>query len=101
MAYLSAMGPKKGHAKQRLSRWIVEVLEEAYRSRGLPFPLNIRGHSTRNVSTSWAALQGLLLSEICAAATWASPRTFAHFYRVNVAAPHAVAAAVFQEPSSR
>jgi len=51
-------GPKKGPAlsKQRLSRWIVEVIEEAYTSRGLPLPLNVKGHSTRSGSTSWAAL---------------------------------------------
>ncbi|KAK0143821.1 hypothetical protein N1851_017978 [Merluccius polli] len=42
-------GPRKGQAlsRQRLSKWVVEVIEEAYKSRGLPLPLNIRGHSTR------------------------------------------------------
>ncbi|KAK0136621.1 hypothetical protein N1851_027194 [Merluccius polli] len=94
-------GLRKGQAlsRQRLSKWVVEVIEEAYKSRGLPLLLNIRGHSTRSVSTSWAALRGVPLSEICAAASWASACTFARFYRVNVAAHHAVAAAVFQEPS--
>ena len=54
-------GHRKGHtlSKQRLSRWIVQAIEEAYRSKGLPLPLNIRGHSTRSVSTSWAALRGI------------------------------------------
>eukprot|EP00064_Thunnus_orientalis_P008231 superscaffoldBa00000965_g8254 len=40
-------------------------------------------------------LRGVPLHEICAAATWATPCTFARFYRVNVATPHAVAAMVF------
>ena len=94
-------GPRKGQAlsRQRLSKWVVEVIEEAYKSRGLPLPLKIRGHSTRSVSTSWAALRGVPLGDICAAASWASACTFARFYRVNVAAHHAVAAAVIQEPS--
>ena len=93
--------PRKGQAlsRQRLSKWVVEVIEQAYKSSGLPLPLNIRGYSTRSVPTSWAALRGMPLSEICAAASWVSACTFAQFYRVNVAAYHAVAAAVFQEPS--
>ncbi len=46
-------GPEKGHAlsKQRLSRWIVEVIGEAHRSSGLPLPLNIKCHSIRSIST--------------------------------------------------
>jgi len=86
--------------RQRLSRWIVDVIEEAYRSRGLPLPLNIKAHSTERVSTSWAALRGVSLSEICAAATWAASCIFACFYRLNVAAPHTVAAAVFRNPQA-
>ena len=43
-------------SKQRLSKWIVEVILHAYRSQGLPVPSNVPCHSTRSVSTSWAAL---------------------------------------------
>ena len=93
-------GQRKGQAlsKQRLSKWIVLVIEEAYRSRGLSLPVSVRGHSTRSVSTSWAALRGVPLSEICAAATWAAPCTFARYYSVNVAATNAVASAVLGDP---
>ncbi|XP_041953186.1 uncharacterized protein LOC121713015 isoform X2 [Alosa sapidissima] len=64
-------GPRLGQAlsKQRLSRWIVEVIYKAYDSGGLPIPASIRGHSTQSVATSWA-----------------SSCTFTRFYRVNVAA---------------
>ncbi|TKS80442.1 hypothetical protein D9C73_013325 [Collichthys lucidus] len=48
----------------------------------------------------WAALKGVPLNDICAAAAWASSCTFARFYRVNVAIPHPVAAAVLSVPSS-
>ena len=93
-------GHRKGHAlsKQRLSKWVVMVIEEAYKSRGLPLPHGIRCHSTRSVSTSWAALRGVPLSEICAAAMWTAPCTFARFYNVNVAATSGVAAAVLGVP---
>ena len=43
--FVCYQGHRKVHAlyKQRLSRWTVEVIEEAYRSRGLLLPLNIKG----------------------------------------------------------
>lgn len=44
---------------------------QAYRLRGLQVPLE-QCHSTRSVSTSWAAMKNLPLSDICAAATWTS-----------------------------
>ena len=93
-------GHRRGHAlsKQRLSKWVVMVIEEAYKARGLPVPHGLKCHSTRGVSTSWAALRGVPLSEICAAATWAAPCTFARFYNVNVAATSGVAAAVLGVP---
>ena len=86
-------------SKQRLSKWIVEVILHAYKSQGLPAPSNVRCHSTRSVSTSWAALKGVSLQDICAAATWESACTFARYYRVNVAAQHAVATAVLATAS--
>lgn len=42
-------------------------------------------HSTKVVATSWAALRGLPLSEICAAASWTASCTFSCFYQLNVA----------------
>lgn len=72
-------------SKQRFSHWVVDVILHAYRTAGRPLPSSIRCHSTRSVSTSWAALRGVPLEAICAAASWASPSTFTRFYRVNVA----------------
>ena len=82
-------GPKKGCAlsKQRLSHWIVDVITQAYKHSGRPLPSGVRCHSTRAVSTSWAALRGVPLGDICDAASWASPTTFSRFYWVNVATP--------------
>ena len=36
------------------------------------------------MATSWAALKGVALADICAAASWSTPCTFARFYRINV-----------------
>ncbi|XP_041802371.1 uncharacterized protein LOC121613147, partial [Chelmon rostratus] len=83
-------GPKKGFplSKQRLAHSIVEAICQAYKAGGHPLPSGVRCHSVRSVSTSWAALRGVPLEAICAAASWASPSTFARFYRVNIASPH-------------
>ena len=81
-------------SKQRLSQWFIEVVKAAYDQAGQTLPPLITGHSLRSVATSWAALKGTPLSEICAAATWSSPCVFSRFYRVNVAAPHSLAATV-------
>ena len=113
-AYVAATAPSKSDklfvcyggrgkchhlSKQRLSKWIVEVILHAYRSQGLPAPSNLQCHSTRSVSTSWAALKGVSLQDICAAATWESLCTFACYYHVNVAALPAVAMAVLSTAS--
>jgi len=97
-------GPRKGQAlsKQRLARWIVDVVEQAYIQRGLQPPAGVRCHSTRGVSVSWAAMTGLTLEAICSAASWSSPNTFARFYRVNLATPHPMQGILSQRtPSSQ
>ena len=72
-------------SKQRLAHWLVETIAAAYGSRNFPVPEGLVGHSTRCVATSWAAFRGVSLSDICAAATWSSPCTFARFYSLDVA----------------
>ncbi|KAK0147606.1 hypothetical protein N1851_012909 [Merluccius polli] len=93
-------GPNRGCAlsKQRLSHWVVNAITHAYGASGRPPPSGVRCHSTRSVATSWAALRGVPLEAICAAASWATPGTFTRFYRVNVA-DHCPMAAVLR-PSS-
>ncbi|KAK0155322.1 hypothetical protein N1851_002331 [Merluccius polli] len=93
-------GPNRGCAlsKQRLSHWVVDAITHAYGASGRPPPSGVRCHSTRSVATSWAALRGVPLEAICAAASWATPGTFTRFYRINVA-DHCPMAAVLR-PSS-
>ena len=99
--FLCYGGHRRGCAlsKQRLSHWVVDAVRRTYEDKGLPVP-PVRCHSTRGVSASWAALKGVPLTDICAAATWASPCTFARFYRLNVAAPHQMMAAVLSASST-
>ena len=89
-------GQKVGHpvTKQRLSHWIVDTIVEAYSAQGVPVPGHVVAHSTRGVATSWAALKGVPLTDICAAATWSTTCTFSRFYRINVAAPAPLSSAV-------
>ena len=95
-------GPKKGCAlsKQRLSHWIVDAIADAYRISKHPPPSGVRCHSTRSIATSWAALRGVPLEAICAAASWASPGTFSRFYRVNVATPHPLGVVLWPSSSA-
>lgn len=80
-------GAQKGAAieKQRLSNWIVEVITMAYKKTQKPLPGAVSCHFTRAVSASWAAFRGVSIVDICASATWTSPSTFVHFYKLNVA----------------
>lgn len=82
-------GACKGRAlsRQRLSHWVVAAIAGAYKTSGRPLPAGVTCHSTRAVSTSWAAARGVPLETICDAASWSSSTTFARFYRVNVAGP--------------
>ena len=77
-------------SNQRLPHWVVDTIPHAYEPVATPLPSGLRRHSTRSISTSWAALRGVPLETICAAASWASSGTFSSFYRVNVTTPHSL-----------
>ena len=79
-------GKLKGKAlsKQRLSHWIVDAIALAYQQQGRPCPLGVTAHSTRSVASSWALAHGASLTDICRAAGWATPNTFARFYNLPV-----------------
>ncbi|KAL0146695.1 hypothetical protein M9458_058035 [Cirrhinus mrigala] len=78
-------GQQKGKAvsKQRISHWLVNAIRTAYLVRGLPCPLEVRAHSTRGIAASAALANGASLTDICRAAGWATPNTFARFYNLR------------------
>lgn len=63
-------------SKQHLYHWVVDAIAYAYSAAGLAVPSEIKCHSTRSVSISWAILRGVPLEDIGAMALWAS---LAHF----------------------
>ncbi len=71
-------------SKDRLSHWVTEVIVHTYANAGHELPASVKCHLVCAVATSWAALRGVQLSDICDAATWKTPSTFARFYRLNV-----------------
>ncbi len=73
-------GQQKGKAvsKQRLA------VALKYQSQGEPCPLGVRAHSTRSVASSHALAHVASLADICRAAGWATPNTFARFYSLRV-----------------
>ncbi|KAL1259066.1 hypothetical protein QQF64_009643 [Cirrhinus molitorella] len=79
-------GQQKGKAvsKQRISHWIVDAIRLAYQATGVPCPLGVHAHSTRGVAASVALANGISLTDICRAAGWATPNTFARFYNLRV-----------------
>ena len=87
--------------KQRLPHWLVAVIAAAYSEQGFPVPGGLVGHSTRGVATSWAALRGVPLADICSAASWSSPCTFARFYRLNVASATSLSGSVLLTGAQR
>ncbi len=86
--FVSFGNRSKGHpvTKQRLSKWIVDAVMLAYSSLGLQCPIGVRAHSTRGIASSWAWSSGVSITEICAAAGWATPSTFARFYNLDIPA---------------
>ncbi len=86
--FVSWMKPRTGKpiTKQCFSHWIVEAISLAYSNKGLVSPPGLHAHSTRGMSTSWALFKGVTLQDICEAASWSSPHTFARFYKLYVTA---------------
>ncbi len=79
-------GRQKGNAvsKQKMPHWIVDAITLAYQAQGVPCPFRLRAHSTRSVASSWALARGTSVTDICRAAGWATPNTFARFYSLRV-----------------
>nr|XP_061795427.1 uncharacterized protein LOC133586985 [Nerophis lumbriciformis] len=95
-----ARGRGSALSKQRLSHWVVDTISYSYQMACRPLPSGVRCHSTRGVATSWAALKGVPLEDICAAASWSAPGTFFRFYCLDVTSPHPLGAVFGSEGTS-
>ncbi|KAF7249303.1 hypothetical protein EYD10_05183 [Varanus komodoensis] len=67
----------------RLSKWIIEMIELAYRLSKLDLCVTPKGHSTRAVTASSALRAGIALQDTCKAATWSTPCTFTKQYLLD------------------
>ncbi|KAG1957248.1 gastrula zinc finger protein XlCGF57.1-like [Pimephales promelas] len=95
---LALLCPKgRALSKQRLSHWIVDTIALAYQQQGRPCLLGVTAHSTRSVASSWALAHGASLADICRAAGWATPNTFARFNNLQV---EPVSSLVLAHPAS-
>ena len=81
-----AAGAKHGSAlsRQRPSHWIVDAIALSYAAQGKTPPADIKAHSTRGSATSWALFKGILVEDMCAAASWSSHHTFVKYYSLDV-----------------
>ena len=57
-------------SKQRISKWLQELVRDCYKREGLEPPGGVKGHQVSKQATSWADLAGVDPATICQAATW-------------------------------
>lgn len=69
-----------------ISSWVVQTIQRAYKAKGMVPPEAVTAHSTRGISTSWAAVRHVAPEVICRAASWSSINTFVSHYCVEPAA---------------
>ncbi len=99
--FLCYDGPNKGCAlsKQCFSHWIVGVISHAYSMINLPLTFGMKCHSTRSVSTSWAAQRGVPLGSHMCSCLMDIAKHNCQFYRVNAATPHPLGVVLLPESS--
>ena len=73
--FISFQKPHKEISTETLSRWIKNVLKEA--------GIDATAHSTRSLSTSVAADNGIPINQVLDCAGWAHESTFKNFYRLK------------------
>lgn len=84
-------------SKQRISHCVVDTISHVHKASKHPVLSSIECQSTRSVSMLWAALEGVPLENICAAASLASPDTFLRLYSVDFATPRPLGVVFFKE----
>ena len=67
-------------SRDTLARWLVELVEFAYRESSTRDFERARAHDTRSISANWALLRGVSAQDILEAASWQVESTFSSFY---------------------
>ena len=75
-------------SKQRISKWLQELVRDCYKREGLEPPGGVKGHQVRKQATSWADLAGVDPATICQAATWRTSKgistMFGKYYKLDL-----------------
>ena len=66
--------------RTHVSRWLVEVVQDAYTRADLEYDDDIRAHELRAIASSWAYVNQVRLEDILAAASWRSSGVFQGSY---------------------
>ena len=83
--FISYVRPYKPVTTQTISKWLVAVIECAYKEQKKSLDSKrLRAHSTRSVSSSWALFKGASMKSILEAGDWSRQSTFTRFYLKNV-----------------
>ena len=75
-----ALTNRKNLAIQAIPRYIVRIVKWAYAYFHMDVPENIRGHDTRGVAASLAALTGVSLPDVLMSGDWSNANTFLRHY---------------------
>lgn len=78
--YVCFTNPIRGKVllKQRFSHWAA--------CQNAQMPRGVCTHSIRGIAVSWAHFKGVLVEDVCLAASWSSLHTFMMFYSLDVTA---------------
>lgn len=84
--FISFSGATKGKkvSSSTIARWLKQTISISYELLGEDPPMNLKAHSTRAISTSWAEYNNATTDQICRAAVWSSVDTFFRHYRLDV-----------------
>ena len=67
-------------SRSHISKWIVEVVKQAYTAKDLPLPDHVTAHEVRALSASWAYAAQVSLEDVMSACSWRSPGVFQNNY---------------------
>ena len=78
-------GQEKGRqvSKRTISGWLVKVIKETHDSQG-KLVGNVRAHSTRAMTASWAMFNRASFIDVLKAADWRTGSTFARHYKLDL-----------------
>ena len=88
--FITLTEPHKTPSPQTISHWIVNTIKLCYDLDGKSLH-NVKAHSTRALSSSWALYSGVSMKKILQAVDWSRETTFTKYYLKDVGSDFASA----------